>query len=136
MRSWLHGSSTGVAAADLGNGRNDVVPLVGRQIGEQRQTDQAAPLGRGHRTILRSPAKLVAIVVVQVQRAPMDRAADPLLFQLGDEGVAIDCQTIQAQPDREQMPGMNPPLGERRQFDGHMGQFFTVSQGDFLPGFA
>src|SRR5215510_9983339 len=75
---------------------------------KKREADKAAPgLGR-HRAIFRQPSERFLIIGMQMQRPPMHGTAYAGLRQLLDEFIAVDRQSRQSEPDREQVPGMDP----------------------------
>src|SRR5215813_8645150 len=65
-----------------------------------------------------------------MQRSPMHGTAYAGLRQLLDELIAVDRQSGQLQPDREQVPGMDPITVLHRQFDlFHPGERVPVGCG-------
>src|SRR5260370_21198449 len=87
---WFKSSSE--AMAESAGHVDDMALLAFVHVREERQADEARPLPAGDRQKVGSPAKLLAIIRMQVQRPPVNGAANALVGKRLDERVAIDRQ--------------------------------------------
>src|SRR5262249_27586209 len=98
---------------------------------ENRQRDEAFPLGIGDREVVRPIGKSLLVVRMKMKRAPVNAGADSAAIELPDEIVAIDVESLQAQPKRIEVPGVLS-IGPRGwQLDlGHTPQKLGIARGD------
>src|SRR5690242_10152486 len=96
---------------DGADGGADVIDLLLGHAGEDRQRDEAQPLGGGGREIAGAVVVSLAIEGVQVQRHPVHGASDSSLLEAIDELGAIDGETIETQAEMIDVPG-RLPVGE------------------------